>query len=132
MRWVSALVQRKTYVRPSRANLSDIMVEGPAVSSLAHTTELFACELWSMLLKAAMEPDLLVVGEPRSTYWPVAVAENGVYFRLDEHTCIIAVIEFVPWRRNWGTEAEESTSLREISKSISWNFWYQLVKRLRR
>lgn len=78
------------------ARKSDIAVEGPAVSPLARKTELFARGFWSMLLKAAVEPDLLVDGEPRSTYRPVASAENSVYSRPNGHTCIIATIERVP------------------------------------
>lgn len=82
--------------------MSDIMVEGPVVSSLAQRS----CPLWSMLLKAAVEPDVLVVGEPRSTYRLVAVAENGVYSRPD------AYLASSPWQSLFLEEESEELKLK--------------------
>jgi len=46
-------------------------VNWSSIGSLRRST--FARGFWSMLLKAALEPELLVVGRPRSTYRPATV-----------------------------------------------------------
>lgn len=58
---------------------------GASQSSIGRIARL---RFWSMLLKAATEPELLVVGEQTSTVSTVRPTSK-IYFYPDEHTCAL-------------------------------------------